>query len=383
MSNWIRDRIAAYPILRRFRFGTRADWVVVGWALTTKLVLFVFGAKTFQILQNQRVNGVYQSLQLWNHWDSAHYLRLAQFGYSSNDVLQSWFYPLFPWCVRFFAYFTRGDFYIAGLVVSAVAGTAAVVMLRRLVELDHSRAVALRSAWFLLIFPTVYFFHIAYTEALFISLVIGSIFAARTNRWLVAGVVGALAFATRPTGIVLIPALGVEAIHQWSLRRRWDWRFLYLAIVPVGFGIYLLVNWKITGDPFWFLWNRQRLFAMHFGRPWEGMWGAIGNFRRGPTDAEMVGAQELYFAILSLICTIASWFKLRPVHATWITGNYLLMTCVSFLSSMPRYALTLYPIFILFALLSANRVWRGVLTMASILFLGLFASAFVRGWWSF
>jgi hypothetical protein len=122
---------------------------------------------------------------------------------------------------------------------------------------------------------------------------------------------------------------------------------------------------------------------MNFGKPWEGMWGAIGNFRRGPTDAEIVGAQELYFAILSLVCTIISWFKLRPVHATWITGNYLLMTCVSFLSSMPRYALTLYPIFMLFGLCSANRVVRGFLTMTSILFLALFVSIFIRGWWSF
>jgi len=268
-------------------------------------------------------------------------------------------------------------------VVSGIAGLAAVMLFRRLVELDLSRAVALRSVWFLLIFPTVYFFHIAYSEALFLGLVIGSIFAARTDRWWVAGVLGALAFATRPNGIILIPTLAVEAIHQGSLRRRWNWRYLWIALVPAGFGIYLLINWKVTGDPLWFLRNRQKIFAMHLGWPWEGMWGAIGNLRQGPRDAEMVGAYELYFAILSLACTIASWFKLRPVHATWITGNYLLMTCVSFLVSMPRYALTLYPMFMLFGLLSANRVWRSVLTLTSILLLGLFASMFVRGWWSF
>ena len=67
----------------------------------------------------------------------------------------------------------------------------------------------------------------------------------------------------------------------------------------------------------------------------------------------------------------------------WATGNYLLITCVSFLVSMPRYDLTIFPIFILFALLAVNRVWRGLLTIFSILFLALFASAFVRGWWIF
>src|SRR4051812_27040112 len=163
----------------------KADWVVIGWALTTKLVLFVFVAKSYQILENQRVVGIYQALTLWNHWDSLHFLQLAQFGYSSSDVLKSWFYPLFPWTIRLAAFLTS-DYFIAGLVVSGIAGIAAALLLRRMIELDHSRAIALRSVWFLLIFPTAYFFNISYSEALFLALVIGSIYAGRTDRWFTA-----------------------------------------------------------------------------------------------------------------------------------------------------------------------------------------------------
>ena len=43
-------------------------------------------------------------------------------------------------------------------------------------------AVAMRAAWFLLIFPTAYFLHIGYTESLFLALVLGSFLAARTDR---------------------------------------------------------------------------------------------------------------------------------------------------------------------------------------------------------
>jgi hypothetical protein len=50
---------------------------------------------------------------------------------------------------------------------------------------------------------------------------------------------------------------------------------------------------------------------------------------------------------------------------------------------MPRYALTFFPIFMLFGLLAANRFWRGLLTVASVLFLAAFATLFVRGWWAF
>src|SRR5260370_42449469 len=100
-------------------------------------------------------------------------------------------------------------------------------------------------------------------------------------------------------------------------------------------------------------------------------------------QSEMVGTQELFFGLLGLVCTVVSWFKLRPIYAEWMTGNWLLFASVTFLESMPRYTLTLFPIFILFGLLSANRFWSVVLTVWSLLFLGLFTSLFGRGWWSF
>ncbi|MEY2543399.1 MAG: hypothetical protein QOE81_860, partial [Verrucomicrobiota bacterium] len=53
------------------------------------------------------------------------------------------------------------------------------------------------------------------------------------------------------------------------------------------------------------------------------------------------------------------------------------------LESMPRYTLTMFPIFILFGLLAANRFWNFVLTVWSLLFLALFTSLFMRGWWAF
>jgi hypothetical protein len=50
---------------------------------------------------------------------------------------------------------------------------------------------------------------------------------------------------------------------------------------------------------------------------------------------------------------------------------------------MPRYMLTMFPIFILFALLARNRLWYAVITIWSLLFLALFTSLFVRGLWAF
>ena len=97
----------------------------------------------------------------------------------------------------------------------------------------------------------------------------------------------------------------------------------------------------------------------------------------------MVGVQELYFTALGFICAIASWIKLRPLYAMWMTASWLLFASVTFIESAPRYTLTLFPIFILFALWGANRFWNAVITVWSLLFLALFAALFVRGWWAF
>jgi len=118
--------------------------------------------------------------------------------------------------------------------------------------------------------------------------------------------------------------------------------------------------------------------------PWIGIRGSIGVLLHwNPSSAETVGAQEFYFAMLGLMFTIAAWIKLRPLYAVWMSGCWLLFNSVNFLQSVPRYSLTMFPIFILFALLAKNRFWNAVLTCWSLLFLALFTSLFVRGRWAF
>jgi hypothetical protein len=358
------------------------DWLVVGWALSIKILLFVFAAKSFRILENKPLPGRSGWLDIWNRWDSLHYLQVAQFGYNASSVMKAWFYPLFPWSTRLVAYVV-GNYLLSAFVVSGCASVAAAILLRRIVQFDHDASTSRWAVWFFLIFPTAYYLHIGYTESLFLALALGSILAALLERWWLAGVLGALCWMTRANGIILLPTLAIEAVHQWVVSKRWNWRWLWIAIVPAGFGVYLFVNWKVTGDPFAFLRMRKGLFAMESSWPWVGIHSAIGNLRRTPNQAEIVGAQELYFAALGFVCMIVSWIKLRPLHAVWITGNWFLITSVSFLESVPRYVLTMYPVFILFALLARNRLWAAVITVWSLLFLALFSSVFVRGWWVF
>jgi Mannosyltransferase (PIG-V) len=362
---------------------SRDDWLVIGWVLAISVLLFIFGTKAYQILANKRIVGFEGWLELWSRWDADQYLRLAKFGYTSDSIWKAWLYPLYPWCIRFVAWIA-GNYVVSALIVSETALFFAAVLLRRLVSIDFASDVALRSVWFLLIFPTAYFLHVCYTESLFLALVIGSVLAARRGRWWLAGLLGALSWMTRANGIILLPTLAVEAAHQFWTTRRWNWRWLWIGIVPAGFAVYLMINWKVSGAPFAFLQSRKALFTVSASWPWTGLQGTIGVLQHWkPTDSEIIGAQELYFIILGFICAVAAWCKLRPTYAMWITGNWLLVTSASWLLSMPRYTLVMFPIFILFALVARNRLFYLLITIWSLLFLALFESLFVWGHWAF
>lgn len=353
--------------------------------LAIKVLLFLFAAQTYQVLANKSVTGLHGWLEIWNRWDGPHYLELAQYGYRATgkrDAGLIVFYPLFPWIVRLVALLCR-DYLVSAFIVSTLASIAAAMTLQRLVQLDHSQETSKRAVWFLFIFPTSYFLHIGYTESLFLALALGCFLAARTNRWLQAGLLGALSCMTRANGLILIPALIIEAGQQYWTTRRWQWQWLWIGIVALGFGGYLLLMAHATGDPFAFVPITSKYYYRSLAWPWTGFNAMIGSMNGAPTQAEMVGVQELLFTLLGLACTILCWLKLRFTYSVWMTGNWLLFASANFVISTPRYVLVMFPIYILFARLSGQPFWNSILTVWSVLFLAFFASQFVWGHWAF
>jgi len=319
---------------------------------------------------------------LWNRWDATHYLKLAENGYTAtgDGRFSIVFYPLYPWLVRAFAFVCQ-SYFGAALLVSGAASICAAVLLRRLVELDEPAKVARLTVWFLLIFPTAYFLHIGYTESLFLALVLGSLMAARTQWWALAGVLAAFASLTRVNGLLLVPTLLVEAWLQYRQTRRIDWRWLWIAATGLGFATYLFLNYRVTGDPFAFSPIMQEHWYKKLTVPWVGIrdvWLRIPSFNL--TE----GLHEFIFIVFSFLCTVWCWIKLRPSYAVWMTFNWLLINSTTYVVSVPRYCLTLFPIFIIFARFAAARPLAGrIMTAVSLLLLALFATKFAHGTWAF
>ena len=379
------------------------DRLLVGLTLAPKLGVLVIGAVAYAWL-----NGGFDArgaLEVWNRWDAPHYLDLIVFGYRATDAgdlfgpggyrsvypgdlpLYIVFYPLFPWAATAVNALV-GDPLVSALLVSTTASLFVAPLMYRLVREDETPGVALRAAWFLLVFPTAYFLHIGYTESLFLALVIGSFLAARTERWWVAGILGGLAALTRINGLVLLLALPAEAFTQWLTAPREERRlrpaWLAIGLVGVGFAAYLGLNQVIYGDPFEFLRVQSNHWHKEAAPPWEAISGALGWFRAEDLeDVILYAVLELGFVALGLVGVIAAALRLRPSYFAWMAGNWLLFTSTSFLLSVPRYTLTLFPLMILMALL-ARRTWILVLiSVVSLTGFVVFAARFALGAWAF
>jgi Mannosyltransferase (PIG-V) len=367
-------------------FGlTTSDRSVAAMVLVIKAAVLIFGALAFQVSKGERVRSLSGLLSIWNRWDGPQYLLIAQHGYAAagNQRLALAFFPLYPWCIRLTTMVVR-DAVLSAFLVSTVASVVAGVATVRLFAIDYPLHLARRGAWFLFIFPTSYFLHIDYSESLFLALVLVSFLAARRERWMVAGLFGALAALTRPNGILLLAALGAEALWRLWETRRFDWRWLWVGLVPIGFAVYLAINYRITGDPLSFLKMESDHWSNALTTPWRGIGVNLGIARDwAPTRAAMIGTQVLFYLAVGLSGTIAAIFLLRPSYAVWMALNWLLYASQSWDISAPRYTLMMFPLFILLARLARRRTWDAAITVWSLMWLAAFAGEFVRGNWAF
>ncbi|MCA1625916.1 MAG: hypothetical protein LC768_06465 [Acidobacteria bacterium] len=360
---------------------------VIATVLIVKFLILIFAAQSYQIVNDKPLLGTNSFLEIWHRWDAVNYLKIAQTGYTAvgEDRFLIVFFPFYPALVALLGIVIR-DNLISAFFITGIASVALGLAFRELVRLDYSEKTAQLAVLFLFIFPTSYFLHIPYTESLFLALTIGSFLAARKRIWLVAGVLGALACLTRINGLILIPALAFEIWEEYRETRRFNWKWLLLVLIPVGFGAYLALNYFVTGNPTMFLIHQREHWFRYFRVPWEGIWETYRTiiYNSKVADAHMHGVQEMLFVLIGLFSTIFGWRYLRNSYRVWMVANWLLFVSSSFVLSVPRYTLTLFPLFILMALTGRrNWVTNIFLIVWSILFLSLFITQFVRGWWAF
>jgi hypothetical protein len=296
---------------------------------------------------------------------------------------------------------------VAGALVSTALLLVALVLLHRLVALDHDRVVARNAVLVTALFPMSFFFSAVYSEALFLALSVGAVYAARRERWAWAGALGALAAATRSAGVLLLVPLAI--LYLWDTgrplrapRRALRADALWLALVPLGLVAYCAFLDLGGHDPLapfrvqevWF-----RSFAGPFAGAWDGVVAAAQGARqllsgaREPVFFSEAGGDPLLVARHNVelfawlvLGAIAVAGALRRLPAAY--GAYLLAALALPLSypvgpqplmSLPRFLAVLFPLAIWLALWMAGRVWRERLVVAAFaaglaVYTGIFAT---------
>jgi hypothetical protein len=316
----------------------------------------------------------------WANFDGVHYIGIAEKSYFAQFTQA--FFPLYPLLIRALNQLVHNSI-LNGLIISNVTFLGSLWLLYKLARLDLSTAAAKRTLIFLLVFPTSFFFASLYTESLFLLVTLASFYAARRRRWLLAGVCGALAAATRILGVLLIPALLIEYL-SWPKRSRWGWWTLLLP--AAGLLLYMYYLNVSFHDPLYFLHAQPAFGAGRSGDKiillYQVFWRYLKMLLTVPvtTLVYYTVAQEFTAALVFLCLSLLAFKFTRRSYAVFGILAYILPTLTGTFSSMPRYVLIIFPAFMLLGRIQSRPI-RYALYAISLALLALNVVLFTRGYW--
>ena len=286
--------------------------------------------------------------------DSLWVINIARDGYEkeqfNTNTQHTWaFFPLYPLLLHVAAKLT-GDLPLTGIFLSSVLFLLALILLHKTVtEFGYDDTVADRAVFYIAACPTSYFFSLAQTESLFLLLTVGCFYAARRQRWWLAGALGALASATRFAGVFLLIPLAVLYWQTYRAKRKIKANAASLLLVPLGLIVFMIYLKNITGNALAFA-DIQAAWG-HSG----GMfWHPLVTYLRDPLRVSVGWDFRLLnfaAAVTALVCGLVL-LKRRE----WAFGLYALVSIIvplSFetsLQSLARYTMVIFPVFIVLAL---------------------------------
>lgn len=325
----------------------------------------------------------------WANFDGIHYLDISRKGYG---IFQQAFFPLYPKLIRFIAPSFGYHDLIAGIFISNFSLLISLFLFYKLIKLDYSDQVAKQTLVYFLIFPASFFLGMVYTESLFLMLVLGSFYTVRKKWWLAAGILGCLASNTRLVGIFIFPAL----LYEWWLQNKVQsssasWRIkvqslVTIFLVPLGLLSYMNFLWQKYGDPLMFLHVQPSFGGQGSGGKIILLYQVFWRYLKMILTTKM---DPLYFTIwLELVTAILFLVLILLSFKKGIRTSYLIFTSLSYItpslsgtfSSLPRYALVLFPCFIYIGLIKNKLLKKFVYTIFGITF-AAFTIMYFRGYW--
>lgn len=354
--------------------------VLIGIVINLVIIFFI-PILTKIFIYNSRVRNT-DILQLWNVWDAPHYLSIAQFGYQTKRDPANFivFLPLYPLLTAFFKIILLTDYLPAAYLVSFVFSIALSVLFYKLVQLDFSKKIAFNSVILMLLFPTAFFLYIPYTESLFIFLCVTTFYLLRTRRFYFAFITVALAGFTRLNGLALLPAILLEIYTAEINRSKKIGYLIFGTLISLsGFFVYLLINYYFWGNFFQFSYFEKQNWYTTFDPFGSGLMSALSSikYRKG-LEGFMLSYGQITAFLFGLFFSVYTFWKVRKSYGIFMLGVVGFSYSMSFWLSMPRYILSLFPIFIVLAIFSQNFLFKWLWLLFSIILLTLFGAVFIQ-----
>lgn len=333
------------------------------------ILIFYIGFKFFPHSQN--AGDVF--FENFSNWDGNHYIEIAKNGY--QQYFQYAFFPFYPILIKFIRIFL-GDYLLSALLISWVSIFIGLQFFYRLLVLEFGQKNAYQTIVWLLIFPTSFFFLVAYSESLFFMLTILSFYwYKKDNLWL-ATLSATLASFTRLAGLAVVIALIIDLFIKKKLRKNW---MIFLS--PSGFLLFCIYQYFQSGNPAAFIeaesyWQRSLTF------PGIGFWETIKSLIsiNGFLFKYPVTLIDLSISVLGVGLILRSIKFLQTRYFVYGLGSIILPLLTPTLSSMPRFFLTIFPIFIILTMMP--NYFKLTFMVISLVLLVILATLFINGYWA-
>ena len=323
-------------------------------------------------------------LWLWGGFDGVHYLNIAEKGYEYG--LTQAFFPLYPLMIRFLTAIINNPLWSA-LIISHLSFIGFAYFFIKLGRLDFKLKQISMSWLWLLIFPTSFFFFGVYTESLFLLLAAATLYNARKRQFWLAAMLAGLASGSRIIGIFLLPAVLWE-YYQVNPKPKLK-NIIGLAMLGASGLVSYLTYLQLRFHDWLIFVHAQPGFGA--GRQVDQVvmiyqvvarYGKM--FLTVSTSNDIYGVLMFEFAssILVLGLIVYGWWKkwIRMSYLIYMLPAYFLPTITGSFASMPRYILSLFPLFYLLPKFKLGKYQQVIMVILVALMTWAFVR-FSRGYW--
>jgi len=248
----------------------------------------------------------------------------------------------------------------APVVVSWIAFACAMAVLLRVAQLDGDGERADGAVLLAAVFPFASVFGGPSAEGLFLVFALGAFYGFRTQHWIAGGLCGAVATATMPAGLLIVPALAWIGLRDSANRRLSV--LVGLALATAGALAYLSYLYY-RGGPVGGWTASMGEWGIHFEEaPWTPL-ARLFISRQSPLDTFSGVMTLIALATVPLV-----WWRLNGGYAIYMIAMLLLPLMSGRYETLGRSCALLFPMFVLAASIRSRAVVVLLATTCAMLY---------------